>query len=68
MYDNASTFTDFVNKGDLCIPSTLILKVVSLYVEQVFRCYVPSATPQQHHQRKKAERENGHRSQPPRLT
>jgi hypothetical protein len=43
MYDNASTFTNFVNKGGLRIPSTLVLKVVS-YAEQVFRCYVSSAT------------------------
>jgi hypothetical protein len=43
MYDNASTFTNFVNKGGLRIPSTLVLKVVS-YAEQVFKCYVSSAT------------------------
>ena len=43
MYVNASTFTNFVNKGGLCIPSTLVLKVVS-YAEQVFRCYVSSTT------------------------
>ena len=43
MYAKASTFTNFVNKGGLRIPSTLVLKVVS-YAEQVFKCYVSSAT------------------------
>ncbi len=43
MYAKASTFTNFVNKGGLRIPSTLVLQVVS-YAEQVFKCYVSSAT------------------------
>ena len=43
IYDNASRLTNFVNKGGLHIPFSLVLKVVS-YAEKVFKCYVPNVT------------------------
>ena len=41
MYDKASSFTSFINKGGLQIPSPFTLKVVAS-AEQVFKCYVSS--------------------------